>query len=106
MSVSIPAVSGASVLALYKKPADPGAFDEYYKNHHAPLAKTLPGLVSYTVGRGGENDPYHLVAILTFESQAALGAAMGSPQGAATVADLQNFAQAGVDILTFPNLPA
>ena len=106
MSVNIPSVSGASVLALYKKPADPAAFDAYYKSHHAPLAKTLPGLLSYPVGRGGENDPYYLVAILTFESQAALGAAMGSPEGAATVADLQNFAQAGVDVLTFANLPA
>jgi uncharacterized protein (TIGR02118 family) len=106
MSVSIPSVSGASVLALYKKPADPAAFDAYYTNHHAPLAKTLPGLLSYTVGHGGENDPYYLVAILTFESQAAVGAAMGSPEGAATVADLQNFAQAGVDILTFANSPA
>jgi uncharacterized protein (TIGR02118 family) len=106
MSVSIPSVSGASVLALYKKPADPAAFDAYYTNHHAPLAKTLPGLLSYTVGHGGENDPYYLVAILTFESQAAVGAAMGSPEGAATVADLQNFAQAGVDILTLANSPA
>jgi uncharacterized protein (TIGR02118 family) len=106
MSVNISSISGASVLALYKKPAEPAAFDAHYKNHHAPLAKTLPGLVSYTVGRGGENDPYYLVAILTFESQAALAAALGSPEGAATVADLENFAQAGVDVLTFANLPA
>ncbi len=106
MSVHIPSTSGATVLALYKKPADPAAFDAYYTDHHAPLAKTLPGLVSYTIGRGGEKDPYYLVAILTFASEAALSAALGSPQGAATVADLQNFAQAGVDILTFPNLPA
>jgi uncharacterized protein (TIGR02118 family) len=106
MSVNISSTSGASVLALYKKPADPAAFDAYYRDHHAPLAKTLPGLVSYTLGQGGANDPYYLVAILTFESEAAMGAALGSPQGAATVADLQNFAQAGVDILTFANKPA
>ena len=106
MSVNISSISGASILALYKKPADPSVFNEYYEKHHAPLAKTMPGLVSYTIGHGGENDPYYLVAILTFESQAALTAALGSSQGAATVADLQNFAQAGVDVLTFPNLPA
>jgi uncharacterized protein (TIGR02118 family) len=106
MSVNIPSASGASVLALYKKPADPAAFDAYYRDHHAPLAKTLPGLLSYTIGRGGDKEPYYLVAILTFESPAALGAALGSPEGAAIVADLQKFAQAGVDILTFANLPA
>ncbi len=106
MSDAITAIGGVSVLALYKKPADTAAFEAYYTNTHAPLAKTMPGLRSFTVGHGGPNDPYYLVAILTFDSQAALEAAMGSPQGAATVADLQNFAQAGVEILTFANVAA
>jgi len=96
----------ATLLALYKKPADTAAFDAYYKNHHAPLAKTLPGLVSYTLGRGTDKDPYYLVAILTFASMDALNAALGSSAGAATVADLGNFAQAGVDVLTFADEPA
>jgi uncharacterized protein (TIGR02118 family) len=96
----------ATLLALYKKPADPGAFDDYYKNHHAPLAKTLPGLQAYTLGRGAARDPYYLVATLTFESLDALQAAVSSSIGAATVADLANFAQAGVDILSFANEPA
>ncbi len=104
--VRLQEVGGATVLALYKKPADPAAFDAYYANTHTPLAKQLPGLVSYTIGRGGENDPYYLVAILTFESPAALGAAMQSEIGQKTVADLANFTQAGVDVLTFPNTAA
>lgn len=99
-------MGSASVLALYKKPADAAAFDAYYKDHHAPLAKTLPGLQSYTLGRGGEKDPYYLVAILTFASLDALKAALASPVGANVVADLKNFAQAGVDVMTFPNEPA
>ena len=99
-------MGGATLLALYKKPADAAAFDAYYKNHHAPLAKTLPGLTSYTLGRMGASDPYYLVARLTFSSMDALKAALASPAGAATVADLKNFAGAGVDILTFADEPA
>jgi len=101
------AEAGATVLALYKKPADPKVFDEYYTTHHAPLAKTLPGLLSYTLSKGlDEKAPYYLVAILSFASADALIAALASPQGQAVVGDLKNFAQAGVDVLTFANVPA
>ena len=40
-----------------------------------------------------------LVAILEFDSLAAIQAATASPQGQATAADLANFAGAGVDIM-------
>ena len=100
----------ATVLALYKKPADPAAFDAYYHAKHVPLAKTLPGLRSYEISSGpvatptGEA-PLHLVAILGFDSMAAIQAALTSPQGAATAGDLANFAQAGVDLLMFDTRP-
>lgn len=104
---AIAAGPSASILALYKEPSDPKAFDTYYTNHHIPLAKTLPGLQSYTFSKGlTDNDPYYLVAILTFPSMDALKSAMASFQGKAVVADLKYFAQAGVDILTFDNIPA
>ena len=97
----------ATVLALYKKPADSAAFDAYYSAHHAPLAKTLPGLQSYTLSKGlTDKDPYYLVATLKFASVDAVKASLGSTQGAAVVADLKNFAQAGVDIMVFENVPA
>ncbi|RZU02328.1 EthD family reductase [Rivibacter subsaxonicus] len=101
----------ASLVALYKKPADAAAFDAYYHSTHIPLAKTVPGLRSYTISKGpiatpaGEA-PLHLVAILEFDSMAAIQAALTSPQGAATAADLGNFAQAGVDLLMFDTQPA
>lgn len=100
----------AQVLALYKKPADAAAFDAYYFGTHVPLAKTLPGLRSYEVSSGpiatmaGES-PLHLVAILGFDSMAAVQAALTSPQGAATAGDLANFAQAGVELLMFDSKP-
>lgn len=99
------------VLALYGLPADAHAFDEYYFNRHVPLAKTLPGLMAYEVSRGdvrGVLDgsrPYHLVATLSFESFSTLQAALASPAGQATAADVANFASGGVTLLAFESEP-
>jgi uncharacterized protein (TIGR02118 family) len=96
----------AKVIALYKHPADRARFDDYYFSHHVPLAKTIPGLRRYEVNGapvaalGGES-PYHLAAILTFDSMADVQAALASPQGQAAAADLANFAGAGVELLMF-----
>ncbi len=96
----------ATVIALYKKPADAAAFDDYYHRKHVPVAKTLPGLRRYDISAGpvstpaGES-PVYLVAMLHFDSMAAIQAALTSPAGVATAADLANFAQAGVDLLMF-----
>ena len=96
----------AKLVALYKKPADAAAFDKYYFSTHVPKAKTIPGLRSYEVSTSavtsaaGES-PYHLVAMLGFDSLAAIQAALGSAEGQATAGDLANFAQAGVELLMF-----
>lgn len=91
---------------LYNHPEDPEAFDAHYDNVHIPLAAKLPGLRSYTVSRpvalGGERPPYHLIAVLTFDDEAAFNAAMASEAGQQGVADLANFAQAGVTTLAGP----
>jgi uncharacterized protein (TIGR02118 family) len=94
----------AKIIAMYKTPADTAAFDRYYFGPHVKLAKTVPGLKGYEVTRGpvmtpAGPSPYYLVAILTFDSMASIQAALVSPQGQATVADLGNFATAGVEIL-------
>jgi uncharacterized protein (TIGR02118 family) len=94
----------AKLFAIYQQPADAAVFDDYYFNKHVPLAKTIPGLRSYEVtdgdvmGMAGKHGVY-LVAVLEFDSMAAIGAAMASPQGQATAADLANFAGAGVDVM-------
>ena len=41
------------------------------------------------------------MALLGFDSMAAIQQALGSPEGQATAADLGNFAQAGVELLMF-----
>lgn len=96
----------ARLVALYRTPADPAAFDAYYHGTHLPLAKTIPGLMGYDISKGpvagmGGETGLHLVATLHFASMAAIGAAMPSPQGQATAADLANFAGAGVEVLMF-----
>jgi uncharacterized protein (TIGR02118 family) len=95
------------LLVLYKSPKDPQHFQDYYYTTHVPIAKKIPGLVSYVVSDGdvkgpdGSPGPYELVAQLTFDSPAALQVALGSPEGAAAVDDLQNFATGGVSIVAF-----
>lgn len=94
----------AKLFAVYRQPEDSAAFDSYYFNTHVPLAKTIPGLKSYEVTRGdvmgmGGKHSVYLVASLEFDSMEAIGAAMASPEGQATAADLANFASAGVDIM-------
>jgi uncharacterized protein (TIGR02118 family) len=96
----------ATLLVLYKTPADPAAFDRHYAETHAPLAKKIPGLRSYRVSKGAVTTPagasnIHLVATLTFDSLAALQAGLGSPEGAAAAGDLPNFAGGGVDLYMF-----
>jgi len=96
----------AKIVALYKKPANVAVFDSYYFSTHVPKAKKVPGLRRYEVSSGavasgqGES-PYHLVAILEFDSLASIQAALGSTEGQAVAGDLANFAQAGVELLMF-----
>jgi uncharacterized protein (TIGR02118 family) len=92
---------------LYRSPADPAAFYDYYFATHVPIAKRLPGLRSFMVSDSavthpdGTATPYALVATLSFDSPQALNAALGSPEGGAAVNDLANFATGGVTILTY-----
>ena len=94
----------AKLFAIYQQPKDVTAFDDYYFNKHVPLAKTIPGLLSYEVtqadvmGMAGKH-PVYLIAVLEFASMAAIQLALTSPQGQAAAADLANFASAGVDLM-------
>ena len=93
----------AKLIAIYRTPNDPAAFDRYYFQKHLPLAKTIPGLTRYEVSRGpvgalGPGEGVHLIATLHFESRAAIEAALASPEGGATAGDLANFADGGVEV--------
>ncbi len=96
----------ALLIAVYKTPKDKTAFDRYYRETHAPLAKKVPGLKAYEISKGpvvmpGGASNVHLVAILTFDSMAALQAGLASPEGRAAAGDLANFADGGADLMMF-----
>ena len=93
----------AKVIAMYGTPKDQAAFDRYYFEQHVPLAKKIPGLRDYEVTRGSiatldGASQYCLIAALTFDSLAAIQAALTSAEGQATAADLANFATGGVQV--------
>jgi len=94
----------AKLYAMYKRPNDAQAFDRYYYATHVPIARKVPGLRHYEVTSGnvaavgGGDAQYHLIAVLTFDSVEAITAALASPEGQATAADLSNFATGGVDL--------
>jgi len=100
----------ATLMVLYNTPSDPVAFDAHYFSKHVPLAKKIPGLRSYEVNKGPVStpqgaSPYHLVALLGFDSLEAIKAALTSAEAQVTAADLANFAQAGVQFLVFDKRP-
>lgn len=94
----------AKLIVLYGAPASPADFDAYYFEKHVPIAKKIPGVRRYEVSSGPVATPqgasrYHMVAQLEFDSMAALGAALGSPEGRAAAGDLGRFATGGVELL-------
>jgi uncharacterized protein (TIGR02118 family) len=96
----------AQLVVLYKTPKDTAAFDKYYADIHIPLAKKLPGLRKYQVSEGPVATPagpsgLHLVAILTFDSMAAIQNAFGSAEGQAAAADVPKVATGGADLMFF-----
>ena len=96
----------AQVVVTYKTPKDPAAFDKHYAETHIPLARKMPGLRKYQISQGPVGSPggasgIYLIAILTFDDMAAVGAAFGCPEGKAAAGDVANFATGGADIAFF-----
>jgi uncharacterized protein (TIGR02118 family) len=92
------------VVVLYTQPDDAATFDQHYLDVHMPMVAKIPGLLRsetatfIAAGDGGELT-YHRTAELYFEDMAALGAGMGSPEGAATGEDYAAIAPLGSRIL-------
>ncbi len=96
----------AQLLVMYGQPADPTAFEQYYRGTHVPIAKRIPGLRSYKINKGPiatpvGKAPYYLVAVLDFDSMEAIAAGMGSPEGQAAGADVPNFATGGATMVMY-----
>jgi uncharacterized protein (TIGR02118 family) len=84
-------------LVLYPQPPDAAAFDDHYFQTHVPLAKQLPGLRNYRIGRHtsvirGEK-PYYLVGELDWDDQASLQADFASPLGRQLAQDVDKLSE-------------
>ncbi|MDT9592288.1 EthD family reductase [Nocardioides zeae] len=89
-------------LVVYAHPEDPEAFLRHYREVHAPLARAMPGLRSFTWGRcvdpaGGRPEAF-VVATLEWPDRDTGLASLASPEGEQGTADLANFAGAGVSV--------
>jgi uncharacterized protein (TIGR02118 family) len=88
------------LIVLYTCPDDPDAFEQHYRETHAPLVSAIPGLVNWDsaliggAADGGEQT-YHRIAELHFADDAALRAALGSDEGRQTAEDFGHIAPAG-----------
>jgi uncharacterized protein (TIGR02118 family) len=96
----------ATLVVMYKTPKDKAAFDKHYVEKHIPLAKKIPGLRKYEVSQGPVATPagpsgYHLVAVLQYDSVAAIQKGFASPEGQATAADVKVMATGGADLIMF-----
>jgi uncharacterized protein (TIGR02118 family) len=85
------------LIAMYRKPTDPAAFEKHYAEVHAPIVKSIPGLARLVLNRavsppwGGEA-PLYLIAEMHFADEAAFKTAMASAENRAAGKDLRQFA--------------
>ncbi len=88
---------------MYGHPTDPDAFEKHYAEVHVPLAQKIPGVANFEAAKvvgapDGSKADFYRTAELWFEDEAAMGAAMGSPEGKATQEDIGNFASGGATV--------
>ncbi len=73
------------LIVCYGHPDEPASFDQYYSTTHRPLADKIPGVRTWHAGKVSALDqsqaPYHLVAVLSFDSRQALDDGLASPEG-------------------------
>ena len=83
-------------VALFKKPADVGAFETHYNEIHAPMARKIPGLkkleVSHMTGSPAGEPKFYMMAELYFDDQDAMFAGLNSDEGKAAAKDVMGFA--------------
>ncbi len=91
------------LVALYKKPQDPQAFDRAYFETHVPLVKKVPGLQRVEISRItgkllGESDLY-LICEMFFPDQETMDRGLASPENQAAGKNLMGFAKGLVTLL-------
>ena len=86
----------SKLIALYKQPADPAAFDKAYFDTHLPLLEKVPGLQKTEITRFSRTlmgEGYYLMAQMYFADADAMKAAMKSQEMAAAGENLDSFSK-------------
>ena len=84
----------------YGHPVDPAAFEKYYAEAHLPLASRMSGFTRIELckvigGPDGSKSDVYRTAEIWWDSEAEMKKTLESPEGKATVVDLENFATGG-----------
>jgi uncharacterized protein (TIGR02118 family) len=90
------------LVALFKQPADAAAFEEAYFGTHLPLIEKVPGLQKTAITRFTRSvlgEGFYMMAEMYFTDEAALKAAMKSPEMAAAGENLNSFAEGLVTLM-------
>ncbi len=93
------------LIALYRQPDDPEAFERHYAQIHAPIVRSIPGLARLVVNRGvappwGGEPAFYLIAEMHFADEATFRNAMASAENRAAGKDLRQFAGEIVTLVT------
>ncbi len=91
------------LIALYRKPADPAAFDQAYFGTHVPLVNKIPNLrrvdISRVTGAPRGEPEYYMVTVMYWDDKATMEAAMASPENMEAGKNLMSFARGLVTFL-------
>jgi uncharacterized protein (TIGR02118 family) len=90
------------LVALYARPDDPESFDEAYFKTHLPLIRAVPGLRGVKlmrVQRTLMGNGCYMMAVMRFDDESALKAAMRSPEMQAAGETLNSFAEGLVTLM-------
>jgi uncharacterized protein (TIGR02118 family) len=96
------------LIALYKTPPDPQAFDRAYFDTHLPLLAQVPGLEKTVVSRFVRTvmgEGLYLMAEMFFPDEGTLRAAMKTPQMADAGKNLATFADGLTTLLWASEVP-
>jgi uncharacterized protein (TIGR02118 family) len=84
------------LIALYRRPADPAAFDKHFDEVHIPLVRKVPGLrkleVTRVTGAPIGESKYQAVLELYFDDRDAMDRSVATPEGKAVLRDVITFA--------------
>jgi len=91
----------SKLVAIFKQPADAGAFEEAYFKTHLPLIAKVPGLQKTVITRLSRTlmgEGLYLMAEMYFADKEALKTALRSPEMTAAGENLNTFAEGLVNL--------